>query len=106
LIEPFCSGSHQSWAEAIKRHSSHTVVLFSLPGKFCKWRMRGGAWDLAERLQHRLNEFDLILASDMLDLNRFLGCLSKRLPTGIYFHENQLTYPWSKHDRNLQLHRL
>ncbi len=42
------------------------------------------------------NLYDLILATDMLDLATFLGLtrdLTAGIPTAIYFHENQLTYP-------------
>jgi glycosyltransferase involved in cell wall biosynthesis len=40
--------------------------------------------------------YDLILTTDMLDLATFLGLtreLTAGIPTAIYFHENQLTYP-------------
>jgi glycosyltransferase involved in cell wall biosynthesis len=40
----------------------------------------------------------------MLDLTTFLALIGPRwarIPTAIYFHENQLTYPWSPADRDL-----
>src|SRR5262245_41380765 len=40
--------------------------------------------------------YDLILATDMLDLATFLALtrdLTAGIPTAVYFHENQLTYP-------------
>jgi glycosyltransferase involved in cell wall biosynthesis len=36
---------------------------------------------------------DLIIASDMLDLTVFLALTRIDIPTAVYFHENQLTYP-------------
>jgi glycosyltransferase involved in cell wall biosynthesis len=41
-------------------------------------------------------DYDLLLATDMLDLATFLGLtrdITRDIPTALYFHENQLTYP-------------
>jgi len=95
LVEPYYTGSHQAWADGYQAHSGHDVRLLTLPGRFWKWRMQGGAVTLA-RLAAALDERpDLILASDMLNVPVFLS-LSGGLhdvPLAIYFHENQLTYP-------------
>ena len=51
---------------------------------------------------------DMIIVSDMLDLTIFLALTRKKtshIPTSIYFHENQLSYPWSINDRYLQKKR-
>ncbi len=51
---------------------------------------------------------DLILASDMLDLATFLALTRTRtaeLPVALYFHENQLTYPWSPTDPDIKQRR-
>ena len=48
-------------------------------------------------------EPDLLLVSDMLDLTTFLALTRKRtatIPTALYFHENQLSYPWSPNGTN------
>jgi glycosyltransferase involved in cell wall biosynthesis len=96
LIEPYYTGSHQAWAGGYAAHSRHRVRLLTLPGRFWKWRMQGGAVTLA-RLAAELDERpDLILASDMLNLPVFLTLAGERLarvPVALYFHENQLTYP-------------
>jgi glycosyltransferase involved in cell wall biosynthesis len=42
------------------------------------------------------SRYDLILSTDMLDLAAFLALtrdLTAGIPTAVYFHENQLTYP-------------
>ena len=49
LIEPYFGGSHRAWAEGYVSHSSHAVELLTLPARFWKWRMQGGAATLAER---------------------------------------------------------
>jgi glycosyltransferase involved in cell wall biosynthesis len=105
LVEPYCTGSHQAWAEGYRAHSRHDVRLLTLPGRFWKWRMQGGAITLARQavriLEARLANArtacpDLILASDMLNLPLFLSLAGQPLssvPAAVYFHENQLTYP-------------
>ena len=47
LIEPYFSGSHKLWASGLKKYSNHKIEIISLPGKYWKWRMRGGAITLA-----------------------------------------------------------
>jgi glycosyltransferase involved in cell wall biosynthesis len=72
------------------------VRLLTLPARFWKWRMQGGAATLAERARELGLRPDLLLATDMLNLPAFLGLtrdLFADLPVALYFHENQLTYP-------------
>ena len=98
LVEPSPGGAHAAWAEDFARHSRHQVRLLSLSGRRWKWRMHGGAVTLARQLIESGFEPDLLLASDMLDLTTFLALTRTKtagLPTALYFHENQLTYPWS-----------
>lgn len=96
LVEPYYTGSHQAWADGYQAHSRHAVRLLTLPGRFWKWRMLGGAVTLARLAQELDPPPDLILASDMLNLPVFLTLAGERLtgvPVALYFHENQLTYP-------------
>ncbi len=96
LVEPYYTGSHRAWADGYQAHSRHAVHLLTLPGRFWKWRMQGGAVTLARQAQARDDRPDLILASDMLNLPVFLALAGDRLagvPLAFYFHENQLTYP-------------
>ena len=103
LVEPYYTGSHQAWADGYRDHSRHDVRLLTLPGRFWKWRMQGGAITLARRAARLLEKGtadaaqpDLILASDMLNLPLFLSLAGPPLetvPVAVYFHENQLTYP-------------
>ncbi|MBE0598191.1 MAG: DUF3524 domain-containing protein [Desulfuromonadales bacterium] len=101
LIEPFHTGSHAAWAEEYARCSRHQVELLTLNGRHWKWRMHGGAVTLARKYLASGWNPDLLLVSDMLDLTTFLALTRSRsasLPTALYFHENQLTYPWSPTD--------
>lgn len=96
LISPYHGGSHQAWAAGYQQHSQHDITLLTLPARFWKWRMHGGAVTLARRYVERAISADLLLASDMLDLTTFLALTrphTHHLPVALYMHENQLTYP-------------
>jgi glycosyltransferase involved in cell wall biosynthesis len=104
LVEPYHMGSHAAWATGYAAHSRHQVTALTLPGRFWKWRMHGGAVTLARQFLAIEARPDLILATDMLDLTTFLALTRVRtrcLPTALYFHENQLSYPWSPTDRDV-----
>ena len=65
--------------------------------------MQGSAITLAQKFNEMNIQPDLILATDMLDLTTFLSLTRKKTyntPTVIYFHENQLSYPWSIKDKD------
>jgi glycosyltransferase involved in cell wall biosynthesis len=104
LLEPFFTGSHAQWANGYARHSGNIVRTLSLSGAHWKWRMHGGAVTLARKFLEVHHSPDLLLATDMLDMTTFLALTRARtsqIPTAIYFHENQITYPWSPKDRDL-----
>ncbi len=109
LLEPYFTGSHQTWAEEYAGFSSHAVTILKLPGRFWKWRMHGGAISLARQFLALPAPPDFILATDMLDLTTFLALTrpagSRNIPCAVYFHENQLTYPWSAQDRDVAARR-
>ncbi len=100
LIEPFYGGSHKQWCDGFKRFSKHSITIFSLSPHHWKWRMHGAAIPLARKfLEHETN-FDLIIASDFLNVGLFRSLIqsSGQIPIVLYFHENQITYPWSPDD--------
>jgi glycosyltransferase involved in cell wall biosynthesis len=103
IIEPYMTGSHATWAREYAGHSSHDVAVLGLEGRHWKWRMHGGAVTLARRFSEARERPDLIVATDMLDLTTFLS-ITRDLVAGTktvaYFHENQITYPWSERDRD------
>jgi glycosyltransferase involved in cell wall biosynthesis len=105
LLEAYSAGSHAAWANGYAAHSRHQVTCLTLPGRFWKWRMHGGAVSLARRFLASSMTPDVILASDMLDLTTFLALTRPRthhVPVALYFHENQLSYPWAPGDRDWQ----
>jgi glycosyltransferase involved in cell wall biosynthesis len=102
IIEPFFGGSHESWAKGFKASSRHVIEMLTLEGRTWKWRMRGGAVTLARLYLEGGYSPDLILATDMLDLSTFTSLtrdLTAEIPIAVYFHENQLTYPWSPNEK-------
>jgi glycosyltransferase involved in cell wall biosynthesis len=105
LLEPYYTGSHAAWADGYAAHSRHQVTVLGLPGRFWKWRMHGGAATLARQFMEMDAVPDLLLATDMLDLTTFLALTRARthhIPAALYFHENQLSYPWSPGDRDVR----
>ncbi|MTB50809.1 DUF3524 domain-containing protein [Lewinella sp. W8] len=104
LLEPYLTGSHQRWAEGLVRHSGHQIRLIGRPGRFWKWRMHGAAVSMAGEV-NQLPPPDLILATDMLDVATFRALCRHRCPVALYFHENQITYPWSPTDEDVPLQR-
>ncbi|GMQ77662.1 MAG: DUF3524 domain-containing protein [Anaerolineae bacterium] len=99
LLSPYHGGSHKYWADGLIKHSDHEIFPLTLPARFWKWRMHGGAITLARKFLSSSIKYDLILATDMIDLTTFLALtreLTNRTPIVLYMHENQLTYPLPK----------
>ncbi len=108
ILEPYYGGSHKQWADGYKKHSDNHIKILHIKGQFWKWRMHGGAITLARKFNALEWYPDLILATDMIDLSIFLSLTrekSHKIPSAIYFHENQLSYPWSPSDRDLLRNR-
>ena len=99
LVEAFYGGSHRAWADGYGARSRHDVELFTLPANNWQWRMTGGSITLANAFMASVDEsgpFDVILASDMIDLATFAGVARHQVGNAaivLYMHENQLTYP-------------
>ncbi len=108
ILEPFLTGSHKTWVEDYQKYSNHTIKILGLKGSFWKWRMHGGAIELAKQFLELDYTADLIIASDMLDLTTFISLTRHKLKNtkiSMYFHENQLSYPWSPNDKDVKLKR-
>jgi glycosyltransferase involved in cell wall biosynthesis len=108
IIEPYLAGSHEAWAEEYAECSGHDVSVLGLPGRHWKWRMHGGAVTLARLFLEASYEPDLLVVTDMLDLATFLALTRHEVAgtrTAVYFHENQISYPWSKGDPDLSRKR-
>lgn len=96
FVDPFFDGSHRAFGEGLAMHSRHEVVFLGLAGGEWRRRMRLGAQELARSSRAIDGAFDVVIATDMLDLPAFLALTRprfERTPVLAYFHENQLTYP-------------
>ncbi|MDD9301135.1 MAG: DUF3524 domain-containing protein [Desulfobacter sp.] len=99
FLEPFYGGSHKDVAKGFARFSSHEVSVITLPPRFWKWRMRGAALYFIREIKD-LSAYDLIFATDMMDLTDFKGLAGPDCPPiALYFHENQLSYPLGPHEK-------
>ena len=106
-IEPYYSGSHKTWIDSYQKYSNHNIDILTLPGNKWKWRMHGGAVTLANQLIEKKQTYDLFLCSDFLNLPVFKSLVPhhNNSPFIMYFHENQLSYPWSPKDDDIKLNR-
>ncbi|HYW78405.1 MAG TPA: DUF3524 domain-containing protein, partial [Thermoguttaceae bacterium] len=113
-LEPYYGGSHKALLDGIRDQSRHEWTVLGLPAHKWKWRMRHAAVTLAEQVNRRTaggESFDALFCSDMLNLAEFRGLVHEgsahesigRLPSVVYFHENQLTYP-VRHEDERDLH--
>ena len=98
-LEPYHGGSHKAFLDGWMQYSQHEWTVLSLPPWKWKWRMRHSAITLANQTSEKIREgenWDVIFCSDMLNLAEYLGLVPQsiqKLPSIVYFHENQLTYP-------------
>ncbi len=104
LVESYYGGSHRLWADGICRNLHFDVDLYTLSDHHWKWRMHGGAVSLARQIIEASangRQPELLLVTSMTDLcilRSLLAHAGIHLPTVYYFHENQLSYPWSPND--------
>ncbi|MEW4562776.1 DUF3524 domain-containing protein [Bremerella sp. JC770] len=96
-LEPYYGGSHRAFLDGWIAHSRYQWTCLTLPAHHWKWRMRHAAITFAQQATDlKETHFDAIFCSDMLNLAAFRGLAPSpiaSLPTVVYFHENQLTYP-------------
>lgn len=98
-LNPYATGSHAAWAHGYAANSRHAVRILAMQGYFWKWRMHGGALELAEQARQLLAQGerpDVLCATSMTNVPAFLALVRRELgsvPLLLYMHENQLTYP-------------
>lgn len=108
-LEPYYDGSHKAFIDGWSDRSLHEFTLLTLPARKWKWRMRHSAITFADDLNKRIAEgeaWDLLFCSSMLNLAEFFGLANETirgLPSVLYFHENQLTYP-DPHRKERDMH--
>lgn len=102
LVETYYGGSHRAWAEGFSHASQHDVTLVTLSDENWRWRMRGGALQVMDRIETLKGAGyrpDILLVSDMIDLGLFMSLIHPmwgRPPVVLFAHENQMSYPSQK----------
>jgi glycosyltransferase involved in cell wall biosynthesis len=95
FLEPFFGGSHKDFATGLSAHSRHDITLLTLAPEYWRWRMRTASLNFLQKIK-RLKEYDLVFATDMMDVAQFRALSGPDCPPVVlYFHENQLSYPLS-----------
>ncbi|HEY7884932.1 MAG TPA: DUF3524 domain-containing protein, partial [Cellvibrionaceae bacterium] len=97
VLSAYDAPSHKRWHQNLvdALDDIHWTVL-TLPPRYFRWRIRANSlyWALACREQ-LLQPYDVVLATSMTDLTGLRSLLPElaKIPTIIYFHENQFVYP-------------
>jgi len=104
LLSPYDAASHASWRTGLcQQLPQFDWTCLTLPARFFTWRIRGNSltWGLEQR-QLLEQDYDLLLATSMTDLATLRGLVPAlaRLPTLLYFHENQFAYPKTAHQHS------
>ncbi|MDN3639603.1 DUF3524 domain-containing protein [Simiduia curdlanivorans] len=104
LLSAYHAPSHAYWAQGLQETFPHWHwQLISLPARYFNWRIRGNALHIAYEYQDLLvQQYDLIIATSMTDLAglRSLCPQLAAIPSILYFHENQFSYPGNEVQSN------
>jgi glycosyltransferase involved in cell wall biosynthesis len=98
LLSAYDAQSHRVWREGLVQEfdTEFEWTVLSLPPRSFSWRIRGNAFSWTMKKQDVLEQkYDLILATSMTDLSTLRGLNPQltKIPTIVYFHENQFVYP-------------
>jgi len=102
LLSGYDAASHRHWRSLLEQHLTefHWTQL-ALPDRHFYWRARGNSLTFAFEHKERLEQhYDCLIVTSMVDLSALRGFVPSlaKLPTLIYFHENQFAYPVSKRE--------
>lgn len=97
LLSAYAAQSHVYWQRQLVGLFPHWQWQeLSLPPRYFSWRVRGNPlyWSQTERAVLEQGH-DLLIATSMVDLATLRGLVPAlaRVPTLLYFHENQFDYP-------------
>lgn len=97
LLSAYDAESHRLWRENLR--AMFPLIQWTelvLPARYFPWRVRGNS--LSWAFNHRAtltDNYDFLLCTSMTDLSALRGFVPElaRIPTAVYFHENQFAYP-------------
>lgn len=96
LLSAYHAQSHAQWARGLAESLEGVEVdIRALPPRHFPWRVRGNALSFAADPSFDAAEYEALLVTSMVDLATLRGLRPElcRLPTVVYFHENQAVYP-------------
>ncbi len=97
LLLAYAAASHRHWRSRLQQmFPEFEWTCLSLPPRHFNWTIRGNSllWGFGQ--QSALQQhFDLLVATSMVDLSSLRGFVPAlaTIPTLVYFHENQFSYP-------------
>lgn len=105
LLSAYAARSHVHWQRSLQAMFSHWQwCVLSLPPRHFSWRVRGNAlyWSMHERAVLE-DSYDVLIATSMVDLATLRGLVPAlaRVPTLLYFHENQFEFPQTTQQHSL-----
>ncbi|MFW5785620.1 MAG: tRNA-queuosine alpha-mannosyltransferase domain-containing protein [bacterium] len=92
FLESFYGGSHKAFADGYVARSAHAVDLRTLPGQEWRRRQRLAGAAFAESVGST-SGYDVVVATDLIDLADFTARVGNAVPVVLYMHETQCTYP-------------
>lgn len=95
-LEPYWRGSHKSFAETLQKNALFDFLFLTLPGNHWKWRMLESPLMFSRTLKEiALEDYSFFFASSYVPLAQLTGLVPSmaKLPSILYFHENQFAYP-------------
>jgi glycosyltransferase involved in cell wall biosynthesis len=97
LLSAYDAASHRRWRLDLQQHlPHHQWTQLALPPRYFNWRIRGNSlsWAFSQR-QLLEQDYNLLIATSMVDLSALRGFIPSlaAIPTLLYFHENQFSYP-------------
>jgi glycosyltransferase involved in cell wall biosynthesis len=99
LLSGYDAASHQRWRNGLAEHlPEYDFTQLALPPRHFSWRIRGSSMSLAGLHRDTLEaDYGVLIATSMVDLSALRGMVPAltKLPTALYFHENQFAYPKS-----------
>ncbi len=101
LLSAYDAISHRYWREGlVANFPEHDWTILTLPARYFRWRIRGNSLTWAFSEQAILSQsYDLVIATSMTDFATLRGLVPSlaQIPSIVYFHENQFTYPEGDH---------
>tara|TARA_R110001599_G_scaffold353231_1_gene590971 strand:- start:44994 stop:46121 length:1128 start_codon:yes stop_codon:yes gene_type:complete len=105
LLSAYAAASHLHWQRSLLHmFPAWEWQVLTLPPRHFSWRIRGNPlyWSLSERAVLE-GDYQLLVATSMVDLATLRGLVPAlaRLPSLLYFHENQFDYPQQSKQHSL-----